>query len=65
MIISEFIAIHGQPPYDLNFWPGGVDLSRWGNECKRGLRYADTVSTGRKERGSASDGYDRQQARNG
>ena len=69
MIISEFIAIHGQPPYDLNFWPGGVDLSRWGNECKRGLRYADTgtaVASGRrKERGSASDGYDRQQARNG
>jgi hypothetical protein len=65
MIISEFIAIHGQPPYDLNFWPGGVDLSRWGNECNRGLRYADTGTAGRKERGSASDGYDRQQARNG
>ena len=79
MTIAEFIAVHGQPPFDLNFWPGGVDLSRWGNECKRGLRYADTgtavasgtagvvrkISTGRKERGSASDGYDRQQARNG
>jgi hypothetical protein len=72
MIISEFIAIHGQPPYDLNFWPGGVDLSRWGNECKRGTAVASgtagvvrKISTGRKERGSASDGYDRQQARNG
>jgi hypothetical protein len=78
MIIAEFITIHGVPPYDLNFWPGGVDLSRWGNECKRGMPYQNRgtevagggspghkISTGRKERGLASDDYDRQQARNG
>lgn len=63
--------------YDRAYWgPGGIDLSRWGNECKRGLRYADTgapvasgtkgverkISTGRKARGSASDDYDHQNA---
>jgi hypothetical protein len=60
--------------------PGGVDISRWSGKVHmmRGADYHDTgapvasgiagtvrkISTGRKERGSASDSYDRQQARN-
>ena len=25
-------------PYDQKYWgPGGIDLSRWGNSCKRGV----------------------------
>ncbi len=56
--------------FDHAYWgPGGVDISRWGNFCGRGIRYATTgapvasgtkgvvrkISTGRKHRGSASD----------
>jgi hypothetical protein len=27
-------------PYDQEYWgPGGIDLSRWGNSCKRGAQY--------------------------
>lgn len=50
-------------PYDQEYWgPGGIDLSRWGNSCKRGVQYHVTgapvasgtagvvrkISTGRK-----------------
>jgi hypothetical protein len=50
-------------PYDQEYWgPGGIDLSRWGNSCKRGAQYHVTgapvasgtagvvrkISTGRK-----------------
>lgn len=62
-------------PYDEKYWgPGGIDISRWHKvECMRGASYHSTgappvsgaknqvrkISTGRKERGMASDGYDR------
>ena len=51
-------------PYDEKYWgPGGIDLSKWGNSCKRGLQYHQTgppvaagtpgvirkISTGRKK----------------
>jgi hypothetical protein len=62
--------------FDQEYWgPDGPDLSLWGAECGRGLRYADTgaavaagtkaqvrkFSRGRKARGSAAAGYERQQ----
>jgi hypothetical protein len=29
--------------FDHDYWgPGGVDISRWGNFCGRGIRYATT-----------------------
>ncbi len=78
MTRDEYFALHDSEPHDEGYWPGGVDLSRWGNECKRGVPYQNRgtevagggspghkISTGRKERGSASDDYGRQQARNG
>jgi hypothetical protein len=40
--------------FDEAYWgPGGVDLSRWGAECARGVPYAETtgspkLSVGRK-----------------
>lgn len=60
-------------PYDLAYWgPGGPDLNRWGWECMRGIRYADTgspvaagtkgvvrkISVGRKSRHMASEDVD-------
>jgi hypothetical protein len=56
--------------YDQRYWgQGGIDLSRWGHECSRGIRYkylgtvvdgqkaaVRKISTGRKARGMASDG---------
>jgi hypothetical protein len=32
----------GNEPYDHDYWgPNGIDLSRWGPECARGIRYQD------------------------
>jgi hypothetical protein len=57
--------------FDAKYWgPLGIDLSKWGNECRRGIRYIETgapvasgkagqvrkISSGRKHRGMASDG---------
>jgi hypothetical protein len=57
-------------PYDELYWgQTGIDLSRWGSECARGIRYKDLgvvqdgqagairkISTGRKKyRGMASE----------
>jgi hypothetical protein len=57
--------------FDEKYWgPKGIDLSRWGNECRRGIRYIETgapvqsgkagqvrkISSGRKHRGMSSDG---------
>ncbi len=62
--------------YDQQYWgPGGIDLSRWGKgECARGARYRDvgpttdgaknqrrSISAGRKARGMASDGLQKQE----
>ena len=59
-------------PYDEKYWgTDGIDLSRWGYECRRGLQYKDVgapakagtpgqvrkISSGRKARGMASDGH--------
>jgi hypothetical protein len=59
-------------PFDEKYWsqfgtPPKVDVSRWGNECKRGCAYKNvgvstdgapnqrrTISSGRKARGYAS-----------
>jgi coproporphyrinogen III oxidase-like Fe-S oxidoreductase len=63
-------------PFDRRYWGDKIDISRWSYECARGINYHQTagqimpsgpgairkISTGRKARGSASDGYDRQQA---
>ncbi len=62
-------------PYDEKYWgPGSIDISRWHKvECMRGCSYHSTgapsqsgaknqvrkISTGRKERGSAFDDYER------
>lgn len=61
-------------PFDRNYWgPGGIDISRWGWECRRGIAYAShgapvasgthgvvrKISTGRKARGMASEDFDR------
>lgn len=57
--------------YDEKYWgPSGIDLSRWGTSCGRGIAYKDMgsttdgqkgavrkISTGRKKRRMASDDY--------
>lgn len=63
-------------PYDKSYWgPGGINLSRWGHgEVARGARYKDvgpttdgaanqrrSISSGRKARGMASDGLEKQE----
>jgi len=74
MTRDEYVALHGREPHDEEYWgPGGVNLSRWGPDCKRGLRYRDqgteiagagaprhTFGGGRKARGLAADSYERQ-----
>lgn len=65
------------PDFDETYWgPGGPDISRWGLECARGIRYADKGAPARagtkgvehkfggsrKERGSSADGLDRLEA---
>ena len=72
MTHAEYVAKHGREPYDEEYWgPGGIDLSRWGFGCQRGLQYRDKgVDVGgpgirrqfggsRKARGMASDAYER------
>jgi len=64
--------------YDEKFWgPHGPDLSRWEKfHCMRGCDYhvsgvstvgaknqVRKISTGRKERGMSSDGYDKQKGK--
>jgi hypothetical protein len=65
---AEYVAEHGCEPHDVTFWgPGGVNVGRWGNECRRGCAYKDvgvtkagapnqrrSISSGRKARGYAS-----------
>lgn len=42
MTYTEYVALHGREPFDSSYWgPAGVNLSRWGNECRRGLQYHD------------------------
>ena len=73
MTRAEYVAQHGCEPHDEKFWgPGGVDVSRWGSACQRGIQYQDhgpvtdgqrgairKISSGRKARGMASDSYER------
>ncbi len=42
MTHDEYVAKNGREPHDEEYWgSGGVDVGRWGNECKRGLQYRD------------------------
>ena len=73
MTRAEYVAQHGREPHDEQYWgPRGVDLSRWGSECRRGMQYKNhgtevsghgaprhTFGGGRKARGMASDSYER------
>ena len=61
--------------FDRNYWGDKIDLSRWGNECKRGIQYRDKgapaidgtagqrrqLGGSRKARGRASDDYERKE----
>lgn len=77
MTHAEYVAKHGREPHDEQYWgPGGVDVSKWGRECQRGLQYKQqegviqssgpgqrrTFGGGRKTRTLASDAYDRLQS---
>jgi hypothetical protein len=65
--------------FDRSYWGDRIDLSRWGSECRRGPAYKQVgapaidgqagavrkISTGRKSRGMASDGWDHQHRTDG